>query len=224
MASLPSKLKLFSRELDWLSEILSDSLALSSTKGKEAFKSFNEVYNNKSITGEQAEESFFTLVKYNLHFDYITLHSLFVTAYSFFEHFILDFGSKIEELSESNTKIADIDSEGGEVNRVRKYLFSVHNFKSASSDAFQWNDLVNFQQVRNLINHNQSKLKNKKSENEHLKPFLKKFDARITNTGMFQIRNKEFMERFKVIALSFTDALANDCCKMFKENKAEAGG
>lgn len=221
--SLPSKLKLFSRELNWLSEILSDTLALSETKGKEAWSSYTEV-TKKIVTEDlyQVEDSYRNLMNYTFHFDYIALHSLYTTTYSVFENFILEFGSKIEELSKSKNKISERDS-NGEVDRVRKYLYSVHNFKNASDVKKQWNDLIKFHQIRNLIIHNRNKLENKKSNNKHLNPFLKKFDANITKAGEFQIRNEEFVESFKNTAIIFTDSLASDCLKLFKEKKTEAG-
>jgi hypothetical protein len=222
LISLPARLDLFIRELNWISEILSDALALSETKGKEAWSSYAEV--TKNIAGEdlyQAEDAHRTLVNYIFHFDYISLHSLFVTANSVVENFILDLGSNVEEMSESKIKIADINSRGGEVDRVRKYLDLVHNFKFASSEDILWNELIKFQQIRHLITHNRNKLKNKKSNNEHLKPFLEKFDAHFTRSGEFQIRNKEFMTSFKATALSYVTNLASDCFKQFNEKRSE---
>jgi hypothetical protein len=221
LIGLPSKLKVFSRELEWLSEILSDALTLSKIKSTETFRSFKAVANSSLISGEEREASHRTLIKYTLHFDYITLHSLFVTAYSIFENFILDFGARIEQLSESKIKIADIKSKSRGVDRTVKYLSQVHNFKNASNDNPHWRELRQFQLLRHLITHNRNKLKNSKYDNGHLIPFIEKYNGYIAKDGEFKIWEKEFMENFKTIALEYTNDLASDCCKLFKEKKTE---
>jgi hypothetical protein len=152
------------------------------------------------------------------------LHSLFVSAYSIFEHYILEFGAKIEELSESKIKIADIKSKSRGVDRTIKYLTSIHIFKSASNKNPQWDDLGKFQLIRHLIIHNGNKLNNGKSDNAHLKSFVEKFDGYLTRTGEFQIRNEEFMKSFRTTAITFTDNLASDCFELLKEIQPEEKG
>ena len=110
---------------------------------------------------------------YKHHFDYLLLHSLYISIFSMFENHL---HRMVEILCNgANPQIKPQDIKGnGEVDTLRKYLCLVFGLKSANSDLVAWGDILEYKAIRNALVHSGCCLnREKKSNKEKVKGYKK---------------------------------------------------
>jgi hypothetical protein len=101
-----------------------------------------------SIRDQWLEEYF----HYKHHFDYLLLHSLYISIFSMF-------GNHLHRMVEilykgASPPIKPQDMKGnGEIDTFRKYISLVFGIKSASSDLAPWGDILEYKAIRNALVH-----------------------------------------------------------------------
>ena len=101
-----------------------------------------------SIRDDWLDEYF----NYKHHFDYLLIHSLFISIFSMFESHL----NRIVEILDhgSGSKIKPKDIRGnGDIDAFRKYIFLVFNISSASSDLVEWGEILEYKAIRNALVH-----------------------------------------------------------------------
>ena len=96
-----------------------------------------------------------------------------------------------------------------EIDQKRRYLNLVHNLKTASVDDLAWIEIMSFYMIRNLIVHNHNKFDEKRGKREAVE-FLKTYDARMPKELTFDIRNGEFLKRFKKVTVQYASNLIGE--------------
>lgn len=130
--------------------------------------------------------------------EWILLNSIFISAYAFFEHHLLNLSSVIEEKSDNKIKLNNISGKG--VFKYRDYLFLVGGFQAADPKREEWLAVDNFNKIRNLIVHNGGimlKDTSQKLEQHQCYSFLKKHNVSMAGLlGHIRIRQIEFIQSF----------------------------
>ena len=190
-------------------DLYSNAESLSKAKTKEAAATIRELeligFKNLDLAGQIVyEEAHVTLTNFALHFDHLTLHSLFVTSFAFFDHY-LEWVSKILEFSsDSKIKISDIERGNSEIDHKRRYLNLVHELNTAASGNRKWQKILIFHKIRNIISHHQDMFPDKyKNDKEMILKFLEKFKGRKMRDFGFKITDIKFLEEFKNVVMEY---------------------
>lgn len=203
-----SDVTIFDYDLSLVIEIFSNAEVLSKNRTREAGEKLRELDSNdhslddsqKKMHGECME----TIMNFGLHFDHITLHSLFVTSFSFFEHYFDRIAEAMEQSSDSRIKIKDIAKRNNDIDQNRRYLNLVHDLKSASLDTKLWQMILMFQKIRNIIVHSQNMFGEKYGkERVSITAFLRKFKVHMIRDFGFQITDKTFLEEFRQVVVAY---------------------
>lgn len=155
-----------------------------------------------SIRDEWLNEYF----HYKHHFDYLLLHSLFISIFSMFENHL---HRMVEILCKgTNPPIKPQDIKGnGEVDTLRKYLFLVFGLKSANSDLVAWGDILEYKAIRNALVHSDCCLNRKKKPNkENVKGYKKVLEHDIwyrSDAIYLRIRDEKSLKGFFDCSLEF---------------------
>lgn len=163
----------------------------------------------ESMRDQWLEEYF----HYKHHFDYLLLHSLYISIFSLFEnhlHRMVDILCK-----STNPSIKPQDMKGnGEVDTLRKYIYLVFGLKSASSDLVAWGDILEYKAIRNALVHsgcclnrelkpNKNKVKGYKKVLEH--------DVWYSSDAIYlRIRNEELLKGFVESSLCFLRGIQDE--------------
>lgn len=205
----------FKKDLNLLIKIYGEAEQLANSKAKETkneIEKINKKYIadiNSPLTLEEQKihEDF---IDYGLHFNYITLHSLFITAYSFFENHLYEVSKKVEAYSLSKMKIEDMRKYKSKVDKPRKYLSCVCKLETAKSDNNQWQEIIKFQKVRNLIVHNGNKFDDTDAKKKELILFLKPYNVYMPREYSFHIKNSKFLNDFVKITTKYSDDIVTE--------------
>ena len=209
---------LFKRDLDLLINIYDGAEQLANSKAKETrqeMEKINQKYfteGKTSLTDEEQKvhEDF---IHYAFHFNYLTLHSLFISAYSFLEDHLLKVSKQLENYSFSRIKIKDMSKDKSDLDRLRKYLNLVDNLETAKGDNINWQSILKFQKIRNLMVHNGNRFK-EDSLKETLTAFLKQYGAHMPRDYSFHIKDKHFLTDFAKVSSTYSDELVNEIYKI----------
>ena len=148
---------------------------------------------------------------YMHHFDYLLLHSLFLSSFSLFENHL----KRIAEIMTSASRIKPNDIKGnGEIDRLRKYLCLVIGLKSASSDKKEWGELLEYKAVRNALVHSGGILnKDKKKDLNRVRGFKKIIEHNVWYRGdsvYFRIKTIEFLKGFSLLSIEYSKDIVNE--------------
>lgn len=213
--SLNSKLDELAYDLLLIIEIYENAQDLSHKKIEESHAKMKELDDNgyfhdlNETDKKIYEEANDTFMKFGLHFEPITLHSLFVSSFSFFEYYLEGVTELMEFYFKGEIKVSDITKKNSEIDQKRRYLNLVHHLKTASVDNHNWKEILSFYKIRNLIVHNHNRFDENKGKKESIE-FLKRFDARIIREVAFEIKNKEFLIWFKGVVVQYGSELTGD--------------
>ncbi len=140
--------------------------------------------------------------------------SLLITAYSFFESKLKKICEEIQQRENIKLKVTDINGRNY-IEKARKYLEKVIgvNLKDLNNE---WNEIIKFQRVRNLITHNNSNawkdkdnpIKNQSKEVKSTIEFLKnnRYISYNSDHGDFIIVDSKFvLEFYKNIEVYYTN-------------------
>ena len=150
---------------------------------------------------------------YMHHFDYLLLHSLFISSFSIFENHIKRVVDILVHVMRPIIKPGDIKG-NGEIDTLRKYLYLVFDLNSACSDTVEWSEILEYKAVRNALVHAGGMLnKEKKSNLDKVKGFKKIKEHNVwyrTDSIYFRIKNIDFLKGFHRDATSFSDKLVQE--------------
>jgi hypothetical protein len=151
--------------------------------------------------------------------EWILLNSIFLSSFSFFEHHIYKLCSIVEDRKNGKIKLEHISGKG--ITKFCNYLFLVGEIEAAKWGNSEWQNIIFFQKVRNLIAHNGGILiteKTKKLENHECYKFLKKYDViMLGHIGHIRMQNLDFIEAFRELTTKLSDILTKEITEKFKK-------
>src|SRR5688500_2389854 len=103
---------IFKRNINWLLNIYYNSEKLANFKAKQIqdkILRINDTLLSTSALVEEKQKSFEDFVYYKFHFNFLTLHALFISSYSIFENHLFKIAKQLETYSLSKIKITDMD-------------------------------------------------------------------------------------------------------------------
>lgn len=154
---------------------------------------------------------------YMHHFDYLLVHSLFISSFSLFENYL----KKITETMSSVSEIKPNDIKGnGKIDALRKYLSLVIGLNSASSDKKEWQELLEYKAVRNALVHNGSVLnKDRKKDLHKVRGFKKIKEHGVWYRGdsvYFRIKTDEFLKGFSSLSIAYSKNICHEISQNYK--------
>jgi hypothetical protein len=206
---------IFKRNISWLLDIYDSGKALADAKAEAITKEENKLsqqFERGKMFKDKVEKNFENFVYYKFHFNYLTLHSLLISAYSILENHLLNIAKQLEFYSPYSIKIKDIHKDKSDLDKIRKYLNIIHNIETAKSDSANWQLILKFQKTRNLIVHNGNKLKTEVPK-DSLTPFLQSYGVSFDEDGGFQVSNRDFLVDFQNVTAAYSDRIVTDICK-----------
>ncbi|MBD1222762.1 hypothetical protein [Virgibacillus halodenitrificans] len=189
------------------SERIEEFLSQQSTNLEQEFKNQIEALQVESDEEAQTlyemhyEEEFHS---FNNHFPTILRTSLFTTMYSYLEKQLNQLCKMFEK--ENKVKLSDLKHSG--IGRAKNYLSKVCNIDFPSrTDA--WNQITNYQKIRNIITHQGNEISIKKSEKTNISLFNSVVGIRLVDRVMhYEVKfDEEFCEGFSKILYSFFASL-----------------
>ncbi len=183
--------KIHSSNLKDLISIYNDSMKIRESKEKE----FNEEY-----LENRKDDTFKNLSLYKNNFNWILLHSLFISSFSYFENFMRSAAKFAEKENNSKIKISDINGKNN-IDKYRKYLNLICKIENAENQSNNWIKLMGFNSVRNCIIHEYGIVK---------KPIKIMSEYNIyfgPSCNMIRMRNIDFLVDFVEIAINYMDKI-----------------
>jgi hypothetical protein len=161
-------------------------------------------------------------VEKNSHYaniDWLVLNSALISLFSIFEYHIFQLVKIVEERGNYKIKLSDFSGNG--IFKYCNYLFLVGGIASANKQEGDWQKILSFQKVRNLIAHNGGMIllndSSKKLESDALYKFLKENDIIVAGElGHIRIRNLKFIELFCKLSVILSNKITNDITGMYK--------
>jgi len=194
-----------------------NSLIKSSFDSLNEIKRQNEEFINDLLDNESGE-NWLETSSHLENIDWILLNSIYISSFAFFEHHLYSLASIVED--KTSTQIAINDLSGKGIIKYTKYLFLVGNLKNANHSSKDWQAIIQFQKVRNIIVHNGGMMisdKTKKLENHECFGFLNKHKVVMAGTfGLIRIKDLKFIEGFKDVTCKISDDLTSEIIEVFK--------
>ncbi|NMC59485.1 MAG: hypothetical protein GYA51_08920 [Candidatus Methanofastidiosa archaeon] len=185
------------------------SLALIFYDSSEIRKKRLQDLTDKIETSEWTEEEFQKFGLYDMHFDWLLIQSLFISAFSFFENFMKSIAKMIEKQTDTKIKLEDIRGDGN-LDTYRKYIFLVGQIKDANGNRKEWQTIKEFKTIRNALVHDNGLITKKISKiNEHNLYFG-------PSKKHIRIRNISFLEDFVKTSIDYMGAIATDTRQKIK--------
>jgi hypothetical protein len=196
------------------------SLLKSSLDSLNEIKRQNEEFIKKLIDKEP-QEDWFEKSSHLANIDWIMLNSIFISSFAFFEHHLFSLASIVEDKTSTRITINDLSGKG--IIKYCNYLFLVGNLKNANRSGKEWQEIDQFQKVRNIIIHNGGMMisdSTKKPENHECFNFLKQNDVVMAGTtGLIRIKQISFIEGFRDVTFKISDDLTSEILAVFKINE-----
>jgi len=193
MSYIDASLQVFTNNIVSLVSIYKESeLARnrSSIELKENIKSWSEIEQKR-------------LSHYVFHFESVLVQSLFISGFSYFEHFMKDAVETLEEKSNSEIKFHDIKGKGF-LESYRKYLYLVGNLPSATSDSELWEKILDYRVYRDVIIKNTLKYFDEIKKVEDHAEYFEKEDP-ISHS-----LNGQILEEFVSTVISYMSCIAKE--------------
>ncbi|MBY8961994.1 hypothetical protein KJK34_04440 [Flavobacterium sp. D11R37] len=119
-------------------------------------RKIDDLHSSLESKSEWTDEEFNWFTHYEYHFEWLLLHSLFITSFSYLEGFLK---STSEELEKNNSiKLKDIREGKGYLDKYRIYL-NILGLESAAIDNKNWSSILSFKDIRNSLIHEFGKIK-----------------------------------------------------------------
>ena len=142
----------FQNEIESLQSISKNHLIRFGYSGSELYSSDISIL--EALCRPENDEHFYWLVTFESRFLNILRRSLFVTAYSTFEHFLMDLCEYAKNKFQLNLSVKDFPGNG--IRKARDYLVNVGNFEVPSGKV--WQEILAYNKLRNCVVHNGSEL------------------------------------------------------------------
>ena len=196
------------------------SLIKSSLDNLNEIEKQNKEFISKLIDKEPVE-GWFETSSHLANIDWIMLNSIFISSFAFFEHHLYTLARIVEDKTSTRLTINDLSGKG--IIKYCNYLFLVGNLKKADRSGKEWQEIDQFQKVRNIIIHNGGMMisdSTKKLENHECFNFLRKRDVVMAGTtGLIRIKQISFIEDFSDITFKISDDLTSEISEVFKINE-----
>jgi hypothetical protein len=138
-------------------------------------------------------------------FPNITAASLFVTNYSFLEFQLLLTCNSLQSTQDFPIKLSDLRGEG--IFLAKNYLKKVVGLSDFPDQTAQWNEICQYNRIRNFIIHNNSRLNDSEGANA-IKLYIKnKPSITLDTLDRFQIPIEFIIEEIDTIEIFFQDFL-----------------
>ena len=203
--------KIFKNNLLSLIEVSQDSI-------KDQKKKYEQFL--QSLTLKEQDRDYLDKGSHYANIDWILLNSILLSAYSFFEHHISALSRIVEDQIATKIKIDNLSGTG--ITKFCNYLFLIGNIQSANRINKEWQEIIQFQKVRNLITHNGGIMLNDASKNikdHECFKFLKSYNVTMAGTlGYIRITKIDFVKRFAEITALISDNLTVDIFKLLNNN------
>lgn len=189
-------LKIFSSNILSVLSIYNDS-------EKTRLKNRNELLEKLEKEVNWSDTEFDKFSHYEYHFEWLLIHSLFISAFSYFETFMLSIAKQIEKNTKSKIKLNDLKGKG-DLDCYRKYINKIGEIESANNTSKNWNEISEFKTIRNSIIHKYGIVDKKVN-------LIKKFDLYFgTNEQMIRIKNIKFLERFCKLSTEYMNEIISE--------------
>lgn len=200
--------KIYKANLTSLIDVSKDSIE----EQKKQYKFFIEQLSDEKEIRDWSDKG-----SHYANIEWLLLNSIFISAFSFFEHHVFAISRVVEDRATSKIKIEDLSGKG--INKFCNYLFLVGQIKSADRSLNKWQEIFYFQKVRNLLVHNGGIMisdTTKKLENHECYNFLKKHEVIMAGTlGHIRIRGLDFIEAFSQLTATISDNLTAEILSSF---------
>ncbi|THD66276.1 hypothetical protein E7Z59_10690 [Robertkochia marina] len=194
-------LNLFSDNIKSILTIYEDSNKIREEKRDQ---SWEKIMEQSKFSQEEFDE--FNL--YDFHFEWILLHSLFISSYSYFENFMLSCAKQIQKKLNSKIEIKDIKG-NGDIDSYRKYLNLIGEIEFADPTNEGWKKLMEFKAIRNSIIHKYGEI------NQNLSIIREHNIYFGPSQKMIRINNKSFLEDFSQSSIEYMSNLTKEINKKY---------
>lgn len=153
-------------------------------------------------------------------YDYLLLHSIFISLYSSIESHLASISILMEEMKPQVIKISDLKSYGI-IDKYRKYLHLLFDISEANKGSLKWNEFEKFQFLRNKIVHNECNLCKDGNNYRSTVGFqlLRKYtNVRILEEGKFFIYDSKFIEDFGKLIIEISQKINFEIIKKNKND------
>ena len=193
--------------LNVFSSNISSVLSIYQDSEKVRLKNKNKLLKKLEKNSKWTSTEFELFSHYENHFEWLLIHSLFISAYSYFENFMFSIAKQIEKKTKSKIKLNDIRG-NGDLDCYRKYINKIGEIEKAKNDSKNWNQISEFKAIRNSIIHNYGTMDKKVN-------LIKKYDLYFgPSEKMIRIRNIKFLEDFCSLSIQYMNEIVNE----IKEN------
>ena len=162
-----------------------------------------------SIRDEWLEEYF----HYKHHFDYLLLHSLYISIFSMFENHLHRMVEILYKGAAPLIKPQDMKG-NGEIDTLRKYISIVFDLKSASSDLASWGDILEYKAIRNALVHSGCRLNRElKPSKDKVRGYRKVIEHDIWHSSeaiYLRMRNEKPLKGFIESSLNFLTGIQEE--------------
>ena len=143
------------------------------------------------------------LSHYVFHFESVLVQSLFISGFSYFEHFMKDAAEVLEEKSNSEIKFKDIKGKGF-LETYRKYLCLVGNLPTTKPDNEMWKKILEYRIYRDVIIKNTLIYFNEIERVEEHSAYFEKEDP-LTNS-----MNGQVLEEFASTVITYMSSISKE--------------
>ena len=211
------------KEFSEIKDFVNETKDLISSKQKELEKYINnEIKKSVHPDSEQEIVDFFIddFIKYDRTYIELLMNSTFISSYSLFESSFSRICKHAQK--EKGTQINLNDLSGKGINQCKKYIEKAIEI-DLSSLCTNWQEIQNYNKVRNLIVHNSAnfeKDKNKALENQEMYSFIASnpfIQIKREGRGYFYIKDYQFIIIFCDKAESFLSEIIKKVLNLEKK-------
>ena len=189
--------------LSVFSNNISSVLRIYRDSEKIRLKNKNELLEKLEKDVKLTSSEFEQLSHYDSHFEWLLIHSLFISAYSYLENFMFSIAQQVEKNTKSEIKLNDIRGKG-DLDRYRKYINKIVEIEKAKNDYENWNQISEFKAIRNSIIHKYGVMDKKIN-------LIKKYDLYFgPSKKMIRIKNVKFLEDFCALSIEYMNEIVNE--------------
>ncbi|MGQ1787180.1 hypothetical protein [Saccharicrinis sp. GN24d3] len=194
-------LSIYSSNISSIVSIFEDTKVIREKKANELLKKLEE-------QSEWTEEEFQEYSHYQYHFDWLLMHSLFLSGFSYFENYMRATAKEIENKVGGKIKIKDIKG-NGYLDTFRKYIHLIGEISSANDNSENWKSILSFKDVRNSITHQSGQIKKESTKIVEHDIFFG------PSKKLIRIRNIDFIKDFVRVSIDLMTAIANEKNKKY---------
>ena len=189
--------------LSVFSSNISSVLSIYEDSEKTRLNNRNELPKKLEKDTNWSDSEFEKFSHYEYHFEWLLIHSLFISAFSYFETFMLSQAKQIEKKTNSKIRLKDIKGKG-DLDCYRKYINLIGEIEFVSNSSKEWQEISEFKTIRNSIIHKYGVIDKKVN-------LIKKYDLYYGESEkMIRIKNIEFLKDFCKSSIDYMTELVTE--------------